>query len=164
MYRILFLVAASACVSCVEIDGGAVEASWLVVAADGHAITRCSCADPEIVSVRLKLVRPNDDPMAAAAGPDACEGRPSCQFSCERRTGATPFDIPAGSYLMSLVAVDAAGQDLTVVDPSGKRIVAPAPVLRDVVRGQPTQLDALPLVAGCAPRCVQNNNTVCDSH
>jgi hypothetical protein len=159
MYRILFLVAAGASVSCVSIDGGAVEASWVVVDVDGHAIARCGCADPEIVSVRLQLVGKKDDGVLF----DPCQERASCQFPCERRTGATPFDIPPGSYLMSLVAVDATGRDLDSLDTGDKRVVAPAPVLREVVRGQPTQLDALALVAGCAARCGQNKNTACDS-
>jgi hypothetical protein len=156
MNRILFLAVALAADSCVSIDGGAVEASWLVVGVDGHAITRCDCADPRIDSVRLKLVGVS----GGVNGTEPCRDRGSCRFSCERRTGATPFDIPPGEYLMSLVAVDAAGQDL---DAGERRVLAPAPVLRDVVHGQPTQLDALALVAGCAPSCVQNKNSVCDS-
>jgi len=156
MNRILFLAAASSVVSCVPIDGGAVEASWLVVGRDGHAIARCLCSDPQIDRVMMKLVGVS----AEVSGTEPCRDRSTCQFSCERRTGATPFDIPPGEYLMSLVAVDAAGQDLGTGD---KRVETPAPVLRSVVRGQPTQLDALALIAGCAPSCVQNNNSVCDS-
>jgi hypothetical protein len=157
MSRILLLAAAGAAVSCVPIDGGAVEASWIVVAVDGHAIARCACSDPEIDSVRFKLV--GDSP--GIMGSEPCRERAECQFSCERRTGATPFDIPPGTYRMSLTVLDAAGQDLGVLDPAG--VLAPAPVLRDVVRGQPTQLDALAILAGCAPRCSQNKNSICDS-
>jgi hypothetical protein len=154
MYRILFLLGTAAAVSCVAVDGGGVEASWLVVATDGHAIGRCDCSDPEIVSVRLKLVGRSD-------GSEPCRDRPSCLFPCQSRTGATPFDIPPGQYLMSLVPVDAAGQDLAAPDGTGSRVVAPAPILRDVVRGQPTELDSFALVAGCSPRCTKG--TVCDS-
>jgi hypothetical protein len=157
MSRILLLAAAGAAVSCVPIDGGAVEASWIVVAVDGHAIARCDCSDPEIDSVRFKLV--GDSP--AVRGSEPCRERAECQFSCERRTGATPFDIPPGVYQMSLTPLDTAGQDLGALDPAG--VLTPAPVLREVVRGQPTQLDALAIVAGCAPRCSQNKNTICDS-
>jgi hypothetical protein len=159
MYRILFLAAAGACVSCVSIDGGAVEASWVIVGPGGHAISRCACTDPEIDSVRVELA--GHDPNGALTHP--CQGRASCRFPCDRRTGATPFDIPPGSYLMSLVPVDATGHDLDGLDSGARRIVAPAPVLREVVDGQPTQLDALALVAGCAARCDQNKNNVCDS-
>jgi hypothetical protein len=160
MHRILFFAAASAAVSCVSIDGGAVEASWVVVSQQGYAIAHCGCSDPQIDSVRLKLVG-NAPPVMDA---EPCHGRASCQFSCDRRTGATPFDIPPGLYLMSLVPVDAAGQDLVAVgDGGGTRVVTPAPVLREVVRGQPTQLDALAIVAGCSPSCTKNKSPVCDS-
>lgn len=164
MTRIVFLAVAAAAVSCVSIscvsiDGGAVEASWVVIALDGHAIAHCNCSDPQIDGVRMKLVGVS----AAVMGSEPCRDRPSCQFSCERRTGATPFDIPPGDYLMSLVPVDAAGQDLAATGAEGSRVVTPAPVLREVVRGQPTQLDAFAIVAGCAPRCALNKNTVCDS-
>jgi hypothetical protein len=158
MYRILLLAAAGAVVSCVSIDGGSVEASWVVLGTDGHAIARCSCSDPQIDSVRFKLVGRSPEVMDA----EPCRDHPNCQFACERRTGATPFGIPPGLYLMSLTPVDAAGQDLTALD-VGTRVMTPAPVLREVVRGQPTQLDALALVAGCSPRCAQNKNNVCDS-
>jgi hypothetical protein len=159
MNRIVFLAVAAAAVSCVSIDGGAVEASWVVIALDGHAIAHCSCSDPQIDSVRMKLVGASP----AVMGSRPCLDRPSCQFSCERRTGATPFDIPPGDYLMSLIPVDAAGQDLAATGAEGTRVDTPAPVLREVVRGQPTQLDAFALMAGCAPSCAQNKNTVCDS-
>jgi hypothetical protein len=154
MYRILFLLAAGAAVSCVPIDGGAVEASWVVVSVDGYAIADCGCTDPAIASIRLALV--GQPPLT---GTTPCQDQASCRFSCDRRTGATPFDIPPGNYLMSLVAVDAAGQDLNGEGAADKRVVAPAPVLRRVVLGQPTQLDALALVAGCAPRCANKINT-----
>src|SRR5688572_8537112 len=143
---------AAAAVSCVSIDGGAVEASWVVRTDDGRAITDCSCSDPLIASVRLQLVGASGDVKGAAP----CQGRTSCQFSCQRHTGATPFDIPPGFYLISLVAVDAAGQDLSTLQ-------TPAPVLREVVKGQPTQLDALAIVGKCAPSCSGNQNRVCAS-
>src|SRR4051812_5447602 len=113
MGRILFLTMACAAVSCVPIDGGAVEASWVVRTHEGGAITDCGCSDPLIASVRLDLV--------GAAGPVAgttpCQGQVDCRFSCQRHTGATPFNIPPGSYLMKLVPVDASGQDLTTGSP-----------------------------------------------
>jgi hypothetical protein len=155
MNRILFLALTGAAVSCVQIDGGAVEASWVVVSLEGHAIAHCNCSDPQIDSVRLKLVGSSGGVM----GTEPCRDRASCRFSCERRTGATPFDVPPGDYLMSLIPVDAAGQDLG----EAAGVLTPAPVLREVVRGQPTQLDAFAMIAPCAPRCAQNKNTVCDS-
>src|SRR4051794_5855729 len=41
---------------CVDIEGGAVEISWVVRSTSGSAITNCSCADPPIDKVRLVLV------------------------------------------------------------------------------------------------------------
>jgi hypothetical protein len=156
--RIVFFTMAAAAVSCVPIDGGAVEASWVVRTDDGRAITNCSCSDPQIASVRLRLVGAS----AEVKGIMPCQDRSSCQFSCQRQTGATPFDIPPGFYLISLVPVDAAGQDLTALEPP-QQVLTPAPVLREVVKGQPTQLDALSIVGKCAPSCSGNQNGVCAS-
>jgi hypothetical protein len=156
--RIVFLAMAAAAVSCVSIDGGAVEASWVVRTDDGRAITECSCSDPQIDRVRLQLVGASGD----VSGTLPCQGRSSCEFSCHRQTGATSFDIPPGFYLISLVPVDAAGQDLTALAPP-RHVQTPAPVLREVVKGQPTQLDALSIVGKCAPACSGNANRVCAS-
>lgn len=158
MGRIVFLTMAAAAVSCVPIDGGAVEASWVVRTDDGRAITDCQCSDPQIASVRLKLVGAS----GGVKGNVPCQDRGSCQFSCQRHTGATPFDIPPGFYLISLVPVDASGQDLTALAPP-RQVQTPAPVLREVVKGQPTQLDALAIVGKCASSCSGNQNRVCDS-
>ena len=157
MDRIVFLTIAAAAVSCVRIDGGAVEASWVVRTADGLAITQCGCSDPRIVDVRLTLVGASGD----VQGTTPCQGRTACQFSCQRHTGATPFDIPPGFYLISLTPVDAAGQDLTAATPGHAAVQTPAPVLREVVNGQPTQLDALAIVTGCASTCSNTNSRVC---
>jgi hypothetical protein len=147
---------AAAAVSCVPIDGGAVEASWVVRTHEGGAITDCGCSDPFIANVRLDLV----GAMGDVKGTTPCGGRTDCQFSCQRHTGATPFDIPPGFYFIKLVAVDASGQDLTTGS-AQNLIQAPAPVLRQVVNGQPTQLDAFALVAGCAASCSAHSNRVC---
>ena len=134
------------------------EASWVVRTEDGRAITDCSCSDPLIAGVRLQLVGTSDQVKGALP----CQGRTSCEFSCQRHTGATPFDIPPGFYLISLVPVDATGQDLTALQPP-RQVRTPAPVLREVVKGQPTQLDALSIVGKCAPSCSGNENRVCAS-
>jgi hypothetical protein len=107
------LGAASGGLGCVDINGGAVEVAWGVFAKDGRAINDCSCAvaltPPEaetpIAFVRLDLVSDND------AADQPCAGTNNCRFSCNRKIGATPFMIKPGRYLMSLVAVDGAGND-----------------------------------------------------
>jgi hypothetical protein len=158
MFRILVLAAASAGLSCVAIDGGGVEAAWVVRSADGRP-SDCLCADPKIVNVRLSLVGAS----AAVKDMQPCLGRTVCQFDCRASRGATPFDIPPGSYLMSLVATDAQGRDLSDPgSPGGGRITPPAPVLRDVVRGQPTQLDVAAIVTACSG-CSANKNPACSS-
>jgi hypothetical protein len=157
MDRIVFLVVAAAAVSCVPIDGGAVEASWVVRTDDGRAITDCSCSDPLITTVRLSLVGVSED----VKGTEPCKDRVKCGFACQRHTGATPFDIPPGLYLISVIPADAVGHDLTQSEPPRPLVNVPAPVLREVVRGQPTQMDALAIVAGCSPACSANKNRVC---
>jgi hypothetical protein len=159
MYRRLTIVALgvfleSAAGSCVQIDGGAVEVSW-VVHANGRAITDCTCSDPEIASVRIEIVGQG----GAIEGTKPCAGRPQCVFSCQRQTGATPFDIPEThgdeAYSISLVAVGKNGADLPEVR-------TPAPILRSVVRGQPTEVEAFLLEAGCAMACEgMNKSGVC---
>lgn len=155
MVRILFLAAASAATSCVPIDNGAVEASWIVRSDDGQAITDCGCSDPEIAGVRITLVGDS----AEVRGSRPCDGRAQCEFPCRRHGGATPFDIPPGSYLISLVPVDPSGRDLTQPAEGRAPVLVPAPVLREVVRGQPTQLEAFQLVARCAADCAGNSNS-----
>jgi hypothetical protein len=140
--------------SCVQIDGGAVEVSW-VIHANGRAITDCGCSFPEIASVRLDLVGHG----GAIEGTTPCAGRARCEFACQRQTGATPFDIPETHgdemYGIRLVAVGLDGNDLPTV-------TTPAPILRTVVRGQPTEVEALVLEAGCALTCEgMNNSGVC---
>jgi hypothetical protein len=136
---------------CVQISGGAVEVSW-VVHANGRAITDCSCSDPQIAKVRINLVGQG----GAIQGTTPCAGQAKCEFACQRQTGATPFDIPETTgdeqYAISVVAVGTEGQDLPQVQ-------APAPVLYSVVRGQPTEVEAFLLNAGCSQECQGMNMT-----
>jgi hypothetical protein len=139
---------------CVQIDGGAVEVSW-VVHAEGRAITDCSCSNPQIDRVRIKLVGRG----GSIEGNRPCDGRAQCEFSCQRQTGATPFDIPETHgderYEVSVIPLGKDGADLL-------QIVTPAPILRSVTRGQPTETEAFLLEAGCAPACeAMNKSGVC---
>lgn len=146
-------LAAALVPACVSIDGGAVEISWIVIAPDGRGITNCGCADPAIAKVRLVLRGVG----GTIDGATPCAGKAQCDFSCQRQTGATSFDIPptapGESYEVSVVAVDAAGNEVPQ-----SSIMTPAPILRQVVRGQPTEVEAFTLVAPCAPAC---NGSVC---
>jgi hypothetical protein len=139
--------------ACVEIDGGAVEISWVIRSPAGGGISDCGCASPAIETVRLVLrgVR------GSIAGATPCAGRAQCDFPCQRQTGATPFDIRetvgAERYEVSVVAV-ADGVELP-------EVMKPAPILREVVRGQPTEVESFQLVAGCAAECGMNSSGVC---
>jgi len=138
---------------CVPIDGGAVEASWVVVTHDGRGISDCGCTCPSIATIRLKL-------EPAGGGADPCAGRSACQFSCNLQSGATRFDIPPGAYAISLVPVDAEGNDITSGE-AGACTAGPGtnPVVRDVVKGKVTGLDAMIVLADCAPECGGSDNT-----
>ena len=140
---------------CVQIDGGSIEANWVVRTYDGRAMDGCDCADPSIARVRFVAARV--DP-AGALGADVCAGRSECEFSCNSQRGATPFFVPAGRYAVSLSATGPAGQALPTL--GGKAgIHLQAPILRDVVFGQPTQLEAFAIEANCADRCGGNQTT-----
>jgi hypothetical protein len=39
--------------------------------------------------------------------------------------------------------------------------MTPAPILREVVRGQPTEVESMQLVADCAMACMMNGSGVC---
>jgi hypothetical protein len=155
-HRILVValaVALGATSACVQIEGGAVEVSW-VVHADGRAITDCSCSDPQIARVRLHL----EGRGGAIDGTKPCDGRSQCAFSCGRQTGATPFDIKetqSGEYYdISLIAVDELGQDLP-------QVRTPDPIARSVVRGQATEVEALLLDTQCRADCEMNKSGIC---
>src|SRR5688572_22363371 len=64
---------------CVEVDGGAIEASWVLRTADGRAISGCGCANPEIARVRFVVRTVGDDNIP---GEDVCAGQPGCEFPC----------------------------------------------------------------------------------
>lgn len=145
---VVVLAAVAPAAGCVRIDGGAVELSWVLRTPEGRAIGDCGCSADGVTAVRLKLVLMNAS--GAVPGGTPCDGRAQCQFACQRQTGATPFDIPETKpgemYLISVDALGAAGQPLTGVG-------TPAPVLRSVTRGQPTDMGALLLVTECANEC-----------
>jgi hypothetical protein len=138
------LVLGAPAAACVRIDGGAVEVSWVVRSADGQAITDCSCADPPIAQVKLDLV--GVGPTIGGTRP--CDNRAQCVFACQLQTGSTPFDIPetpgGEMYEISVTAVGTDGAEIP-----GDQVMSPAPILRSVSRGQPTEVEAFLLVARC---------------
>jgi hypothetical protein len=149
---ILCLVLLPWAAACVKVDGGAVEVSWVLQTFDGRSISDCSCADPEVSRVRLVVAQTDG---SGAVGSDACAGMATCEFGCRRGTGATHFDIPPGLYAISLAPIGSDGHPLALAAGlSGTGGVAvPAPILRTVVFGQPTELDALSIQTSCAAVC-----------
>jgi len=139
---------------CVDIEGGAVEVSWVVRSTSGSAITSCSCADPPIDKVRLVLIPKGP----SIEGNKPCESQAQCDYPCQRQTGSTAFNIKptqAGeSYEISVVAIGGDGNVL-------EGVMMPAPVLRSVVSGQPTEVDVFQLVAPCRAECEMNGSGVC---
>jgi len=83
---LLFLSLSLACLSaaCVEIDGGAVEISWVIRSDTGSAITDCGCASPSIATVRLKLTGVG----GTIEDYQPCAGNAQCDFPCARQTGS----------------------------------------------------------------------------
>jgi hypothetical protein len=138
----------------VEIDGGAVEMSWVIRSESGSAITDCGCASPSISTVRLDLTGVG----GAVDNTKPCAGNAQCDFPCARQTGATAFNIPETHgderYQVSITALGMDGSPLL-------QVMAPAPILREVVRGQPTEVASMQLVAECAAECLMNTSGVC---
>ena len=153
---LLFLSLSLACLSaaCVEIDGGAVEISWVIRSDTGSAITDCGCASPSIATVRLKLTGVG----GTIEDYQPCAGNAHCDFPCGRQTGSTPFNIKETHgderYQVSIAAVGTDGTELL-------QVMTPAPILREVARGQPTEVESMQLVALCATECQMNSSGVC---
>jgi hypothetical protein len=144
---------------CVPTEGGAVEASWVLRTFDGRAISSCRCSEPEIIRVRLVVAPIEPD---GTTQQDVCAGRSDCEFSCSRQSGATPFFVPTGRYAISVAPLGVGGEILAGEPPYGAGVRVPAPILRDVVFGRPTQLDAVAIEAGCAATCNgEQSNRVC---
>ena len=159
MDRITLIAVLFSALGCVSIDGGAVEASWQVTTQDGRTITDCGCTCSPIAKIRFQLL-----PVSADGGSDdPCAGRSTCAFSCNQQSGATRFDIPPGTYAISLVPVGEDGNDITnggAGTCSAKSGVAPE--VREVIKGRVTQLNAMAIIADCAAECGgSDSNKVC---
>jgi hypothetical protein len=158
--RLVLVIAAPVVAgACVEVDGGAIEASWVLRTFDGRAVSGCGCASPQIARVRFVARRAGDD---QTVGEDVCAGEPGCEFPCRSQRGATPFFVPTGRYAISFAPLDAAGAPLGAGAPGAGGVRVPAPILREVIHGRPTQLDAVAIETGCAQACNGDlSNKVC---
>jgi hypothetical protein len=156
MDRVIVIALLFSALGCKHVDGGAVEASWIFVTPDGRAINDCACTCPPIAKIRIQL-------LPQGGGGDPCAGRAVCEFPCNQQTGVTQFDIPAGTYEARLVPVGSDGVDVTGGEAGSCATEARSFTrLQEVVAGRVTQLDALQMVAGCAPECGgSNSGAVC---
>jgi hypothetical protein len=153
MDRVTLIALLFSALSCVSIDGGAVEASWVVATRDGRRIADCGCTCQPIAKIRLQLV-------PVAGGADPCADRDACKFACNRQTGATRFDIPPGTYAISLVPVGEDGNDITPGAAGSCQVYASvSPIIRDVLHGRATQIDAIVVETDCAPACGGSDDT-----
>jgi len=154
MDRVTGVALVFSALGCVAIDGGAVEASWVLSTNDGQRrISDCGCTCPPIAKIRFQLV-----PLSG--GPDPCLGRASCQFSCDSWSGATRFDIPPDTYAISLVPAGADGKDIASSPSDPCRAGGGVdPLVREVKKGGLTQLNALMVHADCALECGGSDST-----
>jgi hypothetical protein len=127
-------------VSCVEVNGGAVELSWSVRSFDGERVDD-SCDDdkPEVhlEKIRLAWKAVSDDGGGTGMEPDGL-----AEFPCGDRRGITEFTVPGGEHLLWIVPVCAGG-----VLPATSNYQVPPPIVRDIREGTVTTLDALLVVA-----------------
>ena len=165
--RALLTVAAVALVapSCLHIDGGAIELSWVTYCAGGKTPGSggsCSCREraASLATVQLALVSLHD-----GGGGDVCAGRSGCRFDAQRQSGNTGFFVPPGDYDLTLIPLDASGAPL-----GGPACVtggdagtdapcwqSPAPLRRTVITGEVVSLGSFlfsvpdcPVTATCA--------------
>ncbi len=138
--------------ACVQVDGGAVEFSWLIRDFDGSAAgcnlksdANNSALDDDIAEVRICW-------EAAPDGSDlaqVCSAGFSDAFPCGEFHGVTGFEIEQGRTAIWVEPVCDSGQS-----PPADRFEVPAPIVRDIDDGAVATLNALLIVVApdaCAP-------------
>jgi hypothetical protein len=125
--------------ACVDVNGGAVELSWSIRTVEGTQ-SDCGSDNANIGSVSL-CVRSCDVQVAGICmhmtdtGPVDDTVCPESTWSCSRLHGDTHFDIAPGPKELWITA----GCD----DGSAARVTVPESIVRDVVEGEVTELNAL---------------------
>jgi hypothetical protein len=115
--------------ACVAVNGGAVELEWTVRTDDAQPT---DCQTQALATVSLCYEDCDQLVAGACAGASHC---PFASFPCDRRHGATDFSIPPGRKAFSISVFCGDGR------PAGVRV--PEPVVRDIIDGNVTQLNAL---------------------
>lgn len=117
---------------CVDIDGGSIEASWIVNTARGGKRIDCTCA--RFGAVRYEVVE--SETGARPCDTLSVAGNHRCEFDCLAGVGTTDFAIPPGQYAINIVPLDLEGKLLGPSD----GVAVPAPTNRAVRRGEVTNL------------------------
>jgi hypothetical protein len=126
---------------CVAVDGGSIELAWTVRTEDGRA---CECETPGVQTVSVCI---QGCAMSDEVG--TCQGETVCPletFPCTRGRGSTGFSVAPGRTRIWITASrgDAGMSGITV----------PEALLRDITKGDVTELNALLIsVPSTTPAC-----------
>jgi hypothetical protein len=124
------------CLACVDINGGAVELAWALFGSGGR---QCCNEDNPCLAAQVDEVWLRLQPISASGTASASLDFP---FACNLNQSATNFVIPEGRYR---ITVDARNTQHPACLASG-----PAPIEREIHRGEVAELGALALTV---PRC-----------
>jgi hypothetical protein len=127
-YLLLGLTLAQAS-GCVDVQGGAVELSWDIRRLDGESLASPVCETSGIDTVGL-CVRTCDD--------TGCNGVAECPirtWACDRFHGITLFEVEEGRKELWIEPRCSNG--------ALANAVIPDPLVRDITKGDVTQLNAL---------------------
>jgi hypothetical protein len=116
---------------CVGVNGGAIELAWTVRTDDART---ADCEMQNIDKVGIYVQPCDDGGLGGCAGPDASPS-PVQAFDCTRLRGSTDFSIPPGRKKIWIAALCSDG--------SAAAVTVPEPILREVTKGDVTELNAL---------------------
>jgi hypothetical protein len=123
--RFLLLVCLSpGLVSCVDVNGGAVELRWEIRNSDG---AKWDCGEAQVARVRLHA--------EAIAGGKSLDR----SWACHEYQAATAFELTPGRYALSIEPV-CGGED---AGPTTAMARVPEPILRDISNGNVAELNTL---------------------
>jgi hypothetical protein len=126
---IAMVVSASCVAGCVAIDGGAIELAWTVRTLDARP---ADCQTQRIDTVSLCIQDCDTSDAGVCSGETRC---PFVSFSCTRLRGTTDFNVSPGRKRLWITA--------TCQNGAAADVEVPEAVVRDVTRGDVTELNAL---------------------
>jgi hypothetical protein len=124
---------------CVAVNGGAVELSWIIRESDG---SQADCSDDTVNVATVALCVRSCDAIGPGGECTSSSGTddvvcPTAAFECQDHRGNTPFEIPPGRKEL-WIRVSCAG-----TGGATPNVTLPGSLIRDVVEGEVTELDAL---------------------